>query len=535
MCLHQNLKSFVKMVWFALPEIYAQADFDVRPTDVELTNDSVAEYIREKYYTESARHRGIRPTPGLKTHEYQRYLDEFASLKLVHENEKVRGSEDRAWIERFRTGGVDESLKTGFFYLSTTSTPPRRRYYIHALPAHVPDVMRSLQALIGSSRSSNAKAVGPGAASREDCIVLYAAEGLSEDDLVRAINPSHLRQINMLAMVDVRPGISRGPGVMTSWGVIVSTAIAYAAVTDIMCRRHGIDGLDATVLAEMRQTKEQAEKEGNWTERQYSTVRNKLAEYEKRAERCKTTVSKFVTKPFMTINEKFIYEAVAQRIRDNDVDPMTLNDLVVRSTTEPDAEESSTTRSAPALRAKVAQVLPSRFFGGKPVSRSAHPSGTNPAERQLGVRRSPDAITSPAASVGPPTRPPVGTTTTTTINTPFRPTGAVATPLAGVPPTSGPRSVPAANSTGTTPMARSTTGAPPHGGVPTPFTALASRTSAALSPPSSTPGRGPVSGSSSTASSAGSGQTTHNPLLFELQGNSLFQNRQSKSNGRQGK
>ena len=509
MPLHPRVKAFAGRVWRDFPAIYKEDKFvDDGPDDLQSGAGiipTLADHIRIRYYTA-----GCRPpaTPLLAGGtQFTEYLTALAGLELITDLEKRKNLSAPLWAGQFMANPVvDDDLANDQYYLHNGSENPRRRYYIHAQPRYVPAVMEKVKSLLGDHPSTNAKCMGPAQAHRDDCIIVYATEGVDDAAIKRIItDPRWLRTVNMDAVVDVGPGISRGPGIMESWGETLSTAVATAFATDIMERGGRIVGCDK--------------------------------------------VHEFLTANFIRDNEQSFYAAVAMRLDEEMVNPVTLEAKPRRAETPVDDEGAPKGKEPRALGRKVARVLP---FGhqkkGKerpaaqprikhsaadppPVpSRSTKPplAATNRPPVPSRSTKPPLAATNrppvPSRSTKPPlaatnrppvpsrsTKPPLTTASSSATTASSSASDRVRTHVAGGPPTAG-FDLPAPQ-------------APPRGGVPTPLAQMPVRSAGPVS--SATSGRDPAA-SSSVGPTGGSRQRTHNPLIHELHEHSAFRAKQKK-------
>ena len=479
--LHPRVKAFAGRVWRDFPAIYKEDKFvDDGPDDLQSGGGiipTLAEHIRIRYYTA-----GCRPpaAPLRAGAQFTEYLTALAGLELITDLEKQMNRSAPLWAGQFMANPVvDDDLANDQYYLHNGSENPRRRYYIHAQPRYVPAVMETVKTLLGDHPSTNAKCMGPAQAHRDDCIIVYATEGVDDAAIKRIItDPRWLRTVNMDAVVDVGPGISRGPGIMESWGETLSTAVATAFATDIMERGGRIVGCDK--------------------------------------------VHEFLTANFIRDNEQSFYAAVAMRLDEEMVNPVTLEAKPRRAETPVDDEGAPKGKEPRALGRKVARVLP---FGHQKKGKerpAAQPrikhSAADPPPVPSRSTKPPLAVTNRPPVPSRSTKPPLTTASSSATTASSSATTAsssasdrVRTHVAGGPPTAG-FDLPSPK-------------APPRGGVPTPLAQMPVRSEGPVS--SATSGRDSAA-SSSVGPTGGSRQRTHNPLIHELHEHSAFRAKQKK-------
>ena len=476
--LHPRVKAFAGRVWRDFPTIYKDEMFkDDGPDQLDPGSgivSTLAEHIRIKYYTAGC----TPPARPLRSGiPFARYMTALAELGLINDLEKQNNLSAPLWTGPFKANPVvDDRMASDHYYLHNGRETPQRRYYIHAQPEHVPAVMGKVKSLVEGHPSTNAKCMGPAEAHRDDCIVVYATEGVDDAAIMRIITDlAWLRAVNMDAAVNVRSGISRGPGTMQSWGHILSMAIAGAFATDVM--------------------------EGG-----------------ARLEACKT-VREFLTPDFIRDNAGSFCAAVAERLRGAGIHPMTLEAISGRVETSAHDESAPRGRGPRPLGRKVARVLPSGHQNrgkGRPAAqpRIKH-SAVDPPPVPSRSTKPPLTATDRPPVPSRSTKPPLTTAASSSASDRVRP------PVAGGPPTAGFNS-PSPKA----PAGGSASGAAaPRGGVPTPLAHVPVRSAGPVPP--ATSGRDPAA-SSSVGPTGGPRQRTHNPLIHELHEHSAFRAKQKK-------
>ena len=520
MSLHDAVRTLATAVWNDLPTIYRGATFNVPPRDLKGTTGHLVDYIRHNYYTMLSGTAAAAPLPRTS---YDPYLRRFAALNLVLDDKKDT-VDSRAWITELAGGTARAEWNTSFFYLDNGVMDIHRRYYIHARPDRVTDVMAALHDWWRGlpSGALNAKAVGPAEANRVDCIVVYAAKTVSDGDVVRTVPGDALLDSTLPATVRVTGGISRAPGIKESWGEAVSSSIAEAAVEKIMCDRNKIDQLDKESFDEVfpslekRRTSIEAEKRSG-----DDALHIQLQHFDKMLTfgSPQDRVFKFLTPDFMRNNRDPFLAAVAEAIRAYNADPVTLDKTVSEKAETLDEEEgTSATRRPVEFLAKTRRAIFSPF-AKKPKGKMSQPMVEMSPDRQARAAPKPTPVSNSAPLFAPATsglsekeRALIRSIQNSLEDTPSRlPTGGVPLHYPSATTASGPSAPPRF------PPPRSTKGAT---GATTTTTSSGSTTASA--PVARTPPPRPA------RSTPPPRQHTHNPTIDALQRDALINELQRK-------